>query len=136
MCLTLSTGWLGKKKKTNLDVRKSCQMCKYTRIFFFLISFRCNKPLMMGARKTKLGRVMFKLMWSCCFVFTAAQCDKIEQRIRSSHHSLKQTLVEMLIWHTLKPRVAWMARSKEVNSALIYCIVLDCCIISIPLLAI
>ena len=76
---------------------------------------------------------MFKLTWSCCFAFTAAQCKKVEQRIRSSH-SLKQTLVEMLIRHTLKPHVAWMARSKEVNSALIYCIVLDRCIISILLL--
>lgn len=76
---------------------------------------------------------MFKLTWSCCFAFAAAQCNKVEQRIRSSY-SLKQTLVEMLIQLSLKPCVAWMARSKEVNSVLIYCIVLNCCIISILLL--
>lgn len=40
----------------------------------------------------------------------------------------------MLIQHTRNPRVAWMTRWKEVNSALIYWVVLDCAIVSILLL--
>lgn len=109
-------------------------MQKYIRTFPLpdLISFRCNKSLITGTRK-KLVRAAFKRTRSL-FAFTAVQRSIIEQRIRSSHRSPTQALVEMLIQHTLKPCVAWMARCEDVNSALIYCIGLDSCIISLLLL--